>query len=683
MYYGMDFETFGTRDIKTRGLDNYVSDPAFSALICSIAYLADGRPRTTTFDFVQRPQDLDTFKLFLWEQRNQATFAAHNAGFERTVLRRIGAPRVAVIDTAVISRCEGGSSRLEQAAPQLLGSQKMAVGKRLIDKFCKGTRPTAESVKDDPDWPLLTQYCEQDAILALLFALKFTDYSESSKEARYEQLTANMNDVGWHVDYELVKAMQERYLMNCDEAKLDFQQRYDPEGTFNVGSLKQLKEWCAARGVRATSFDAEHVERMINAVLKKLQTTPDGKQADDLAAVFDLLVLKQTLGGSSLSKLPVILRLTGEDNRLRNQYMHCGAGQTRRTTGVGVQMQNLKRLSTIRDMDTIYDPNVVWTNDDLAENLRQVFTATDKDGELIVGDFSSIESRALAYLAGEDWKLKAYHKGLDLYKVQAQKIYKIEYDEITKEQRSIGKVGELSCGYGAGGLAVAEFAKGMHVDLSEAGACTLVSDWREANPKILSLWDRLNAGLVAAAGGTFHSIQLTNVLYVDFCPSDTPASLLEQHPGAQSVKMKLTMDSECLMERVFHGCYQRGRNVCYYKPSDRATGPVWKNSYIHPKSKQRKFYSLYGGKLAGILVQSFCREMFFAALMRTQRAFFNTGVQIVGQFHDEIVLDWNPQRTHMDRDTAINELEYVMTHQSMFPGFPLAAEIKSAYRYIK
>src|SRR5690606_8354579 len=112
------------------------------------------------------------------------------------------------------------------------------------------------------------------------------------------------------------------------------------------------------------------------------------------------------------------------------------------------------------------------------------FRSSSPYGQLIVADFASIESRGLAYLAGEQWKLDAYRRGEDVYKAQAVKIFKLgSVDDVDKSQRTTGKVGELSCGYGAGPVAVKDFAAKMHVEMSEAQAGKLVRDWRDANPK--------------------------------------------------------------------------------------------------------------------------------------------------------------------------------------------------------
>lgn len=699
-YTGIDFETYGSRNLPKVGLDNYVTDPQFRPLICSVAYRDyKGNVRLKTFDFVSRAykdQHLQEFEMFMCNDSN-ITFSAHNAGFERAVLQRMNIHLRAdrFIDSAVIARIMGADSHLENAAPQLLGVDKLEQGKNLILKFSIPRENGTALVDDpnwdsttDPDWVLFIEYCERDALLSLLFAEKYGEELGTINEQVYEPITARMNQAGWRVDLDTVRAMLDRSEFNKDEALALFRQKYDPEGKLNLNSLKQLKEWCKARGISASSFNEEHVNKLIEKIESKIASDPDltFDQEQNYTEVLHMLDTKRIIGGSSLKKLPVILDLVGEDGRLRNQYMHCGAGQTYRTSGTGVQMQNLKRLSTIRDVTTITDPAVEWTNEDIAANLRQCFTATNPRGELIVGDFSSVESRGLAYLAGEQWKLDAYADGKDLYKVLAGKIYGVQYEDVDKAQRQTGKVGELSCGYGAGPVAVTTFAKNMHVEMSEVEALQLVRDWRETNPKIVQLWDKLDALLhrgVRLAENEFAEEQLAHDIVVSIARIETPPALQQQHPGAKSLVVRLSHLGSQIMERVFHGCYERGRNICYYKPSGRKTGNLWSGSYIDPKTKKLRFYDIYGGKLAGILTQSFCREIFFGVLMMVEYAVVRPGVTLVGQFHDEIVLDFDPDVSTALIGDVLLRLEREMSNPGRFDGFPLSAEVKHAYRYIK
>lgn len=695
LYLGLDFETFSGVDITKVGLDNYINHPDFEPLLGAIAWRETPSSEISTrlYDFVRLrwpfsgfPEDL---KLLVKDGR---TLAAHNSMFEKLVLNRrwpTQIPATRIVDTAVVARCMGADSKLENAAPQLLdpSMRKHTEGKRLIRKFSTGTRPTKDQVEDDPDWKLYGEYCVQDAKLSLLLAEKFVPILQE-KELRYQQLTDQMNRVGWKVDLDIVDTMQRLYEENKAALLDNFQLRSDPGRTLNLNSTVQLKKWCAERSIKATSFDEAHVSSLLTRLNKALQAGRfSGSKLADVLEVVEMLKVKQALGGSSLSKLQKIKELTGPDGRLRHQYMHVGAGQSYRTSSVGVQMQNLKRLdgNHLGDMDSMEENPGDWSNDKLAENLRQVFTATDPDGELVVGDFSSVESRGLAYVAGEDWKLDAYRKGQDLYRVLGAKIGGLTYDKVPKSHplRQTGKVGELACGYGAGAGAVASFAQGMGVEMTEAEAGSLVTDWRSINPKVVRMWNDLNDALHLAVEGTPFLVHLANDIVVRIAPIITPESLQLIHPGAQSLKVVMYARDKLFLSRVFHGCYLRGRDIIVHKASSKVNGPLWTDTYVNPKTKLLTYHKVYGGKLTGILIQSMCRQVFFNSLSLLSQALYGTCTPIVGQFHDEIVVDWNPGRTKLSLDQVITIMENCMSDPGPLKGFPLEADIKHAHRYIK
>lgn len=343
-------------------------------------------------------------------------------------------------------------------------------------------------------------------------------------------------------------------------------------------------------------------------------------------------------------------------------------------------------------MDQIFDDSIHWDNDRLASNLRQVFTATDPNGTLIVGDFKSVESRKLAWLAGEDWKTKAYKSNRDMYVELASRLFDLPIESITKDQRQLGKVGELSCGYQAGPGAVKDFAAKMGTDLSEGEASKLVIDWRAANPNIVALWDKLDSmlhhALDATAGETTHVLPDGFLVQIRRC--FTPMSLQEQAARqgrhVQSLELVVEHLGKHFMSRFFHGCYSHGRNVRYYKPTDRKTGDLWRDTFVDPKTKQTRYYEIYGGKLAGILTQSFCREHFMAAMLRVSDWCWKVGnVGLVGQFHDELVLDWEPgsRPEHATEAEAKYMLDQFMSDPGLAKSFPLAADIKTDYHYTK
>jgi DNA polymerase len=726
--FGLDFETYSDVNLPKYGLDRYVNDPSFQTLLASVMpKQPDDKIPPMTCDFVLNDYDevrtifIDALAML---RDGGYILVAHNAGFERAVLRRMQVPRKlfnAIFDSAVAARMLGAASSLANSTAQLLPQQKLEVGASLIQKFCIPNDwnghaiPTKELIRADPktlaEWEMFKHYCDVDAergVDLVVYLQETLDWPDLvyNNEFHYEPITAQMNQIGWKVDLDLVNEMQLRYEQNVQNAVESFRAMHDPQGELNLNSMPQLKAWCADRGIKTTSFDSDHVDSLHDKVKAKLETmTADDARWQDYIEVFTLLQTKKEMGGSSLKKLQTIKNLTGTDGRLRDQYLHCGAGQSYRTSGRGVQMQNLKRLGSgmIEDMLTVFDQDQEYDNDQLGENLRQVFTSSHADGQLIVGDFSSVESRGLAWLAGADWKIEAFRQGKDLYKVQAQSIYDVAYEDVTKAQRQTGKIGELSCGYGAGPVAVSRFAQGYGVDMDEAEALQLVRDWRAANPEVVELWDTIDVLLHKTVDTRSKQVaHLANNLALFFRPITTPASLLKQHPGAQSLVMelwstKMELQDVPILQRVFHGCYTRGRNICIYKPSERKTGAAWTSHFIDPKTKKVRFYDIYGGKLAGILTQSMCREMFFHAMEDLHSTLQGTSnARIVGQFHDEIVVDWvpvdaEPFPQQLDNEyygspytEVMSRLQESMTKvTSAFKGFPLQAEIKSGYRYIK
>lgn len=690
---GLDFETYSDVDLLKHGLDRYVKGQHFRPLIASMVWRM---PSTVTFkrmrfDFVEDPKAVADLATML---RGKA-IVAHNAGFEQAVLEAMGInlPSNHFIDSAVLARAAGAAGKLEAAAPQLLGIDKMESGMDGIKTFSIPGPYQEERgdlafdwrvIADNPQkWELFKDYCDLDAELGLRLAELILP-TIMLKELAYNAVTMDMNQVGWCVDLDLVEEMQRRYEDNVAEAVAMFRGECN-EPDLNLSSPVQLKAWCAVRGVKAKSFDEKHVTSMLKQVTKKLETMPPGHRRDEMDQVHHLLRTKQILGGSSLKKLATIIDTTGLGGRLHDQYLHIGAGATYRTTGRGVQMQNLPRLSG--GVGDVEDWAFAWDNGFMAANLRQVFTASDLDGQLIVGDFSSVESRGLAWQAGEGWKLKAYTKGIPVYEMQAGLIFGKPYTEVTKDERQVGKVGELSCGYGAGGEAVQAFAKNMGIELSEGESAKLVRDWREANPKTVDYWDRLDKALHKA----LESGQAQQVLmphgHVRIASVPSPASLVKEAPmSVRSLSIKMFLDNgTLLLTRVIHGCHIVGRNIRYYKPSERKTGELWTDHYTDPKTKLVKKFSIYGGKMAGLLTQSLCREVFMASMLQVHDTLENwNNVQLVGQFHDEIVLDWTPPENAgcLQLHEAKALLKQCMT-RTILPGFPLAADIKNDYRYTK
>ena len=684
--YALDYETYCDVSIKDVGLDNYVNHPSFQPLFAKLHVETAPHQETKTFYLMEDtpggPQWYDLGDYLM----NQPV-AGHNVEFEARVSNKYmqNMDSVQWVDTAVLSRHLGGSSALEKAAVQFRQEKKLETGKALIKKFCMGGLKTYEQYLSDHDWAAFEFYCEIDARLSWELAQY---HSLSQTEAMFYKITTAMNRTGWYVDVDEVKRMQRLVDKNKEAALEQFQHEYDPLGELNLNSLKQMKEWCRDRGVRASSFSEDAVVKLLDQIAKREVTHG---LTDEQKEVQAMLRTKLELGGSSLSKLEVIKRLVSEDGRLRDQYMHAGAGQSMRTSGRGVQMQNLKRLTNKLNMDDRYELAQA-DNDTLASNIRQLFKAEHPEGQLIVGDFSAVESRGLAYLANEKWKLDDFRDGRDLYKVLAAKKYGVAYEDVDSEMRRFGKVGELSCGYGAGAGAVRNFAAGMGIVLTDSEAQEIVTSWRGANAAIVDFWAALDTALHTAVSSTRRAIvSLAGGLYeLVIQPETLPASLQEMHPGAINLQLSVrhTKHNTVFMQRFFVGCHMVGNNIGYYKPNETIAGKPWKNTFRDPKTGQTKRYTIYGGKLAGILTQSFCRELFFRVLRDVSCDMVYPNLKLIGQFHDEIVLEWSPIETAEVQEHAIS-LEYAVKKLKMLmsdspvPNFPLAAEVKYDHRYTK
>ena len=678
---GLDFETYCALDLKEVGLERYVNHPSFLVTLASVSTWAG----ESTWEF---PADkADDLRAMLHEYD---IVVAHNAGFEKRVLKTMGIVVPMLHDSAVVAAVAGADRHLAGAARQLMNEDKLDEDRSLLNLFAKRQKGQSSEhfnnmlIHDNLDkWEQYKRYCERDAKLSRGIYLDWLGpIGLHNREMRLAEITLAMNETGWPVDIDSVHEMRRRYIENLDYLQDKFAR--DVDADLNIGSHAQVKKWCEERGIRSRSFDKQNVERM----LKRLRAMSSKRPlTDGEAEVVELLVLKQALGGSSLSKLETILNVA-HDGRVYDQYVHAGAAQTLRTSGRSVQMQNLPRLPLVpRHMEDLHYGDHLWSNEDLTENLRQVFRSSRPNGKLVVADFASIESRALAYLSGEDWKVEAYRQGADVYKAQAMKIFGINsIDLVSKEQRTTGKVGELSCGYGAGPVAVRDFAAKMNVEMTEVEAGTLVNDWRDANPNIVDFWSRLGDGLLRAVNErSITGVQAAHGITIKFQPTGTPGSLIDQMRDALSIRMDVWKNGACILSRVFHGCYLRGRDIHYHKPSHLKGGRPWKQKYTDPKTKRQVYYKLYGGKLAGILTQSLCREIFFDSLAEISSKLHGCrNVALIGQFHDEVVVDWWPgSGMDMALPEVMNVLRDAMSYSEKHPRLPMGVEVKYDHRYTK
>lgn len=683
---GIDFETNNTVSLRKEGLGRYLESPDLQVLMMGLAIRDESNNLLSTTVSFASLYDLGLMIEHISNSKLNKIYA-HNSAFEMGVFKAVtGNPsNLCIRDTMMIANIWGASPKLEWAAPQLLGLEKMEEGKEFIDIFCLGDPKVVDSdfimssTITYAIWDKGLQYCANDAELALQIGERWDVFTD--EEWNFFMLTHDMNETGWQVDLDLVDRMQEQYEQNTQWLEHTWRKEHNPLDPMtgkplNIKSWQQVLRYVHERGFQLKSTDKLAMTRL--RIIASI--VPSSPASDEVVA---LATVKLALGGSSLTKLQRIKDLTCGDGRLRYSYNHAGAGQTFRTSGKGVQMQNLKRLGSI--VAPMNESLLMFTNEELSDNLRQVFTARNKDRVLMVADLSSVEARILAWLAWEDWKLDAINRGEDLYKQLATVIFDCTYAEVTKGQRQQGKVGELGGGYGMGAKALKDFADKMGIELSLDQAQNIVAAYRTKNPSIKQLWFNLNNAAISAIQGVPTKVRVGP-------PSRKYHVLFDAQPECQEMNNAagtkiLTMslyepDGTRIFTRAWRGAYlsrsKFGTEVVYHKsPSAPNMNKLWTDYVIDPDTKRRIYNKLYGGKLTGVLVQSMARELFFK-MVSDIAIQLPSNCLMVGQFHDEVVLDVPLDMT----DYIERRVESIMSSSS-YPALPIGCEVKHAYRYIK
>ena len=337
-----------------------------------------------------------------------------------------------------------------------------------------------------------------------------------------------------------------------------------------------------------------------------------------------VLELRQAASKSSTSKIEAMLRRACEDGRARDLFMFCG-GRTHRWAGQGIQVHNLPRGDEDLDQDAcIADicelkptPNeiafftLVWGDpmSAISKCIRGYFIAS-KGKDLLCSDFSAIEARVLAWIAGEEKVLAAFRENLDIYTVAATGIYDKPYDQITKDERQIGKVAILALGYQGHVGAWTQMAANYGVHLPEEQTKLIISTWREDNANIVQLW--------------YHTEKIVKAVI-------------------RSRKDMMFRGIIWRMRGDFLQCVlPSGSIMHYYKPLISKHKTPWGQekdmiSYMGVNSQTKKWMRIrtYGGKLVENVVQSVARDLLADAMFRVDAAGYN----IVMHVHDEIVCE--------------------------------------------
>jgi len=533
---------------------------------------------------------------------------------------------------------------------------KSKEGKRLIQIFSKPKKSTKKETrglyirtypKDLPaEFEKFKKYCIQDVIAERSIDKMLPDLQPRTR--KLWELDRAINLRGVYFDMQAVN----NALITIGKAKAIALEKIAEQtcGVLdNISSRNQFMEYMETIGYTLENARKEYLKR------KVIELEETGENPDAM----NLIKLRLEVSKSSLAKYDKLQGIVDDTSRAYGLLRFHGAS-TGRWSGNLFQPQNLPRKSLdlpdlCIELLKYQDPGVIEMLfgeclEAVSRCLRGMMCAAPGN-RLVVSDFSQIESRVLAWLAGAIDKLIAYQDQLDIYKVNAVAAYKIDYDAVNKEQRQIGKVIELACGYQGGVGAFRQFAEVYGVVIPDEEAKVLIKNWRLGNPKITSFWSNIEAAAVKAVANPGTVQRIRKVAYK------------VQGSGATS----------------FLFCYlPSGRRIAYHRPR-LVDGSFDRQQieYLGVNSVTRKYtrQRTYGGKLVENITQAVAMDCMADKMIAIEAA----GYPIVLTVHDEIVAD-TPIHPLLGIDIFNDIME---TIPDWAEGLPIAADGYEAHRYKK
>lgn len=487
----IDIETYSSVDLSKSGVYRYAESPDFEILL--LGYSVDGRDERVV-DFAggeKLPGEISAAlvdpTIIKW---------AFNAQFERICLSKwLGLPAGHFLDpcswrcTMIWSAYMGLPLSLEGVGVVLgLEKQKLSEGKDLIRYFCRPCSPTAinnERTRNLPHhtpdkWNTFKEYNRRDVEAEIGIQEKLAKFNVPNDVWADYHLDQEINDRGVALDRDLV-----RQAIGMDNRSRSELNRLMQELTEldNPNSVMQMKQWLSDQGLETDTLGKKAVTEML-----KSAPEPLGK----------VLELRQVLAKSSIKKYTAMENVVCSDGRARGMFQFYGANRTGRFSGRLIQLQNLPqnhlpdleqarglvRSGNFDALEILYDsvPEV------LSELIRTAFIP--KPGcKFIVADFSAIEARVIAWLAGEKWRQEVFEAGGDIYCASASQMFRVPVEKhgVNGHLRQKGKIAELALGYG-GSVGALKAMGALEMGLDESELQPLVSAWRASNPSIVRLW---------------------------------------------------------------------------------------------------------------------------------------------------------------------------------------------------
>ena len=604
---GIDIETYSSYDLKTCGVYRYVEAPDWAILL--FGYAVDGGP-VQCVDLASGESLPEDVRATLTDPAVVKT--AYNAAFERVNLGRYLGVRLDPAQwrcTMVRAARLGLPLPLGQCGEVLhLEAGKMKEGAALIRYFSIPGKNGRHYPADAPDrWATFKAYNIRDveveqAILAKVRRLEVPAFEDELYTADQE-----INDRGVLIDRQLV-ANAERF--DTEYKAILAHQAKTLTGLGNLNSPAQLKRYLADM----TGSEVETLNKKVLADLKdQLAEYPDAQE---------LIELRQDMAKTSSKKYTAMLKCVCEDGRIHGMLQFYGAARTGRWAGRLVQVQNLPqnhlaRLDYARSLvkrgdleeftDNYSNPTHV-----LSELIRTSFIAAPGH-TFHVCDFSAIEARVIAWLAGENWVLDVFKQGGDIYCASASQMFGVPVAKHgpNAELRQKGKIAVLALGYG-GGVAALEAMGGKRLGLNEDEEKEIVSLWRRSNDKIVKFWATIEDAAITAIR-TGKDVTINRGIVV----------------GRRWGMLTITLPS--------------GRTICYPRATVGVeTNDGWRGDHdiieyegVQQITKKWGNIRTYGGKLTENVVQAIARDILGVVILRAKAA----GLNIVFHIHDEIVVE--------------------------------------------
>ncbi len=625
MYHlSIDIETRSSAEIGKTGLYRYAQSPDFEILL--FAYQLDEDP----VEVVDLKLGGKIPSAIVKALADPAVCKhAYNAAFEWYCLNRAGyrTPLEQWHCTMAHGLYCGYTAGLD-ATGKAIGlpqdKQKLAVGKALIRYFCVPCKPTKsnggrkwnEPWHAPEKWKLFKEYCGQDVVTEKEIQRRLELFDMPGEEWKQWRMDVRMNAFGVRVDRKLIDGVLQ--INARSEAELT-EEAMRITGLENPNSVAQLKGWLEKRigdclGVKTelTTLSKEKV-----SVLLAQTGIPED--------VRRVLEIRQQLGKTSIKKYVAMENARCEDDRIRGLTQYYGANRTGRWAGRLVQMQNLPRnyIGTLDEARKLAKAGnfeglrLLYSNvpDTLSQLIRTAFVPSEGH-KFVVADFSAIEARVIAWLAGEQWVNEVFATHGKIYEATASQMFHVPIENIAKGHpeyalRQKGKVATLALGYQGGTSALIAMGA-LNMGLSEEELPDIVTRWRGANKQICALWYAVeNAALAAMRTAQPQGIRgLIFALEGDLVYGQT--FLTVRLPSGR----KLYYPKPFLKENQF------GKEAVHYYT-------------VGQQTRKWEITSTYGGKMTENIVQAVARDCLAVTLDRIAAK----GLQVVFHVHDEVIID--------------------------------------------